>query len=191
MTYDTQTIRDAAFSIMENLDNPASRTSSGQQWLVELKDGTKANLKTAAKGTLMVKTKAPENDADIVGFNADVSHILAAVSLPGETTVTAYLIPLKVVESAFRRNNMEWCAKGRKQGTTWALHFEHVEKDYFGWDMATVWSEYAVGSIELPAADKVFADKDLNRSLTIAEAKKGLSLTFGVDEGAIEITIRG
>ncbi len=32
---------------------------------------------------------------------------------------------------------------------------------------------------------------DADKQLTIAEAKRGLALTFGVDESAIEITVRG
>lgn len=152
MNVTSEQARAAVFEIFENQGNPLTRISKGQQWIVQAADGTRALLKTAAKGSMMVKTTSTENDAPIVGFNAEVTHVLAAVVLPDERTVTAYLVPLDVAEAAYRRNNREWMAPGtHKPTTTWVLRFKSGTKKHFGHDMATVWAEYIVGTQQLDA----------------------------------------
>ena len=183
MTYSSEDLREAAFRIMEAAGNPARRSNKGQQILVEMADGTTANLKTAAKGGLMVKTTSTANDADIVGFGADVSHILASVLLPGEDTVTAYLIPIGVVEAAYRRNNKEWSEQMQGRASdTWVLKFNKAKGDYFGNNMSEVWKQYRVGSISLAAID--------NTPKAVLERARGeIANAYGVESTQVKISV--
>jgi hypothetical protein len=183
MEHTSENLREAAFRIMAEAGNPAKRTNTGQQILVAMADGTTANLKTAAKGGLMVKTMTPANDAEIVGFNANVSHILAAVCLPGEDTVTAYLVPLDVVEAAYRRNNREWTEQSPgRSSTTWVLKFNKAKGDYFGNNMAAEWDEYRVGTTSLAKAD--------NAPKTVLErARSEIAEAYGVETGQVRISV--
>ncbi len=185
MTYRSEDIRDAAFKIMEASGNPAIRYSKGQQWLVRLADGTKANLKTAGKGGLMVKTRSTANDAEIVGFNADVSHILAAVRLRDEDVVNAYLIPMDVVERAYRRNNYEWCAQKPGRATdTWVLGFYDRKRKIYGDNMAKEWAEYHIGSTSLTEEKKVAGPKAV-----LEQAREDIAAAYGVEPVQVRISV--
>jgi hypothetical protein len=176
-------MRDAAFKIFQQVGNPLIRTSKGQQWIVQTKDGIRAILKTAAKGGLMVKTAAPDTAAPIIGFDADVTHILAAV-FDGQT-VTAYLVPIDVAEAAYRRNNREWLDidPSHKQSTTWVLRFpENPNAKYFGHNMATVWAEYAAGSIDLQAPP--VEPKDV-----LERSRADIAAAYGVEPEQVRISV--
>ena len=186
MPYRSQYFRDAAFKIMKAVGNPATRTNTGQQWLVRLADGTTANLKTAGKGGMMVKTKSLANDAEIVGFKADVSHILAAVRLPGEDSITAYLIPIDVVERAYRRNYFEWCAQKPGRATdTWVLRFHDSKGDIYGDNMAEEWAEYRIGSISMKE------DEQTNSGLkaVLERARNEIAAAYGVETKQVRISV--
>lgn len=176
-------VRHAAFQIFEKMGNPLTRTSKGQQWIVRTKDGTRAILKTAAKGSLMVKTTAPDTSAPIIGFDADVTHILAAV-VDGRM-VTTYMVPLDVAEVAYRQNNREWLEVDptHKQSTTWVLRFPpNSNAKYFGHDMMTVWAEYAVGSIDLGSAP--VQPKDV-----LERCRKEIAAAYAVEPGQVRISM--
>jgi hypothetical protein len=185
LTYKSEDIREAAFKIMEAVGNPAKRYSRGQQWLVRLADGTKANLKTAGKGGLMVKTRSTTNDAEIVGFNADVSHILAAVRLRDEDIVTAYLIPMDVVERAYRRNNYEWCAQKPGRATdTWVLRFYDRKRKIYGDNMAFEWAEYRIGSVSLTEDNEPTGPKSV-----LEHARNDIAVAYGVEPEQVKISV--
>ncbi len=159
MSVTSEQARAAVFEIFENQGNPLTRVSKGQQWIVQAADGTRALLKTAAKGSMIVKTMSTANDAPIIGFDADVTHVLAAVALPDERTVTAYLVPLDVAEAAYRRNNREWMAPGdHKPTTTWVLRFNSRTDKHFGHAMDIEWAEYVVGTHRLDAVSSDVSD---------------------------------
>jgi hypothetical protein len=182
MDYTSQDIRDAAFRIMEAVGNPAKRTSTGQQWLVEMKDGITASLKTAGKGGLMVKTRSKSNDAEIIGFDAGVSHILAAVCLPGENVVTAYLIPQAIVEAAYRQNNREWSEQTGGASDTWVLKFGNTRATYFGGNMAEVWGQYRIGSTSLDDIDKT-------PKAVLERARSEIANAYGVETEQVRISV--
>lgn len=195
MKYDASQIRDAVFQIFDRAGTPLTRISKGQQWVVQTRDGTKAILKTAAKGGLMVKAENSDNDARIIGFDADATHILAGVLLPGETKVTAYLIPKDEVEAAYRRNNREWLqAEGvrmlkHKPTTTWVLRFQpNKNASYFGYNMATVWAQYAVGSIDLnkvaAVAPTASAPKDV-----LERCRQEIATAYSVEPEQVRISV--
>ena len=183
MDYSRENLIEAAFKIMEAAGNPAKRTNKGQQWLVEFADGKTANLKTAGKGGLMVKTLSPDTDAEIVGFDAGVSHILASVCLPGEETITAYLIPLDVVEAAYRRNNLEWRQKTKRgKSMTWVLKFNETKNDYYGDNMAEEWKKYRIGDTSLTVAD--------NSPKSVLERARGeIAMAYGVETKQVKISV--
>jgi hypothetical protein len=182
MNYTSHDIRDAAFRIMETVGNPAKRTSTGQQWLVEMKNGATASLKTAGKGGMMVKTRSKSNDAEIIGFDAGVSHILAAVCLPGENMVTAYMIPLEVVEAAFRRNNREWSEQTGGASDTWVLKFGNTRTTYFGGNMAGVWKQYRIGSTSL-------AETENTPKAVLERARNDIANAYGVETEQVRISV--
>ncbi len=183
MDYKSKDIREAAFRIMEIAGNPAKRFNKGQQILIEMADGTKANLKTAGKGGLMVKARSTNNDAEIIGFNAGVSHILAAVCLPGEDYVTAYLIPQDVVEEAYRRNNREWSErKPGRASDTWVLRFNETKGNYYGDNMAEEWKQYRIGSTSLEEID--------NTPKAVLERARGeIADAYGVEAEQVKISV--
>lgn len=139
----------AVFEIFEKLRNPLTLVKERPR-IVHAADGTRALLKTAATGAMIVTTRSTANDAPVVGFDADVTHVLAGVSLPGKRIVTAYLVPLKVVEEAYRRNNREWMALGdRKPTTTWVLRFKFRCDRHYGHAMDIKWAEYVMGTYQV------------------------------------------
>ena len=184
MTYSSDELRQAAFQIMESAGNPAIRTNTGQQWLVELADGKSAILKTASKGGLMVRTTSEDNDSDIVGFNAtEVTHILAIVCLPGGNTVTAYVIPIEVVEAAYRRNNKEWMEqKAGRASMTWVLHFDRKHPSFYGDNMAEEWAKYSVGTLSM--------DANANSPKAVLQrARKDIAKAYGVTSDQVKISV--
>lgn len=183
MEYTSENIREAAFRIMKAVGNRAKRISTGQQWLVKMEDGTTANLKTARKGGLMVKTRSSDNDAEIIGFDADVSHILAAVCLPNEDEVTAYLIPMDVVEAAYRRNNHEWREiTKRGASTTWVLKFNATKNTYYGDNMAEEWKQYRIGSTLLSEIDNT-------PKAVLERARSEIAEAYGVEANQVRIAV--
>lgn len=183
----TEQARAAVFDIFEQRGTPLTRISKGQQWIVQAADGTRALLKTAAKGSMMVKAASTENDAPIIGFDADVSHVLVAAAFPDEWTVTAYLIPLEIVEAAYRRNNLEWMAAGNhKPTTTWVLRFNSGRAKHFGHDMASVWAEYVVGTIGL---DPVATVLDSSPKDVLERCREEIATAYSVEPGQVRISV--
>jgi hypothetical protein len=183
MDFTSSDLREAALRIMDTAGNPATRFNKGQQFLIKMTDGTTANLKTAAKGGLMVKTRSTDNHAEIIGFNAGVSHILAAVLLPGEDIVTAYLIPLEVVEEAYRRNNREWSAQAPdRASTTWVLKFNETKNNYYGVNMAEEWDQYRIGSTSL-------AEIDHTPKAVLERARGQIAHAYGVETDQVKISV--
>ncbi len=183
MDYTSKDLREAAFRIMETAGNPAKRFNKGQQWLVEMADGTTANLKTAGKGGLMIKTLSTDNDAEIIGSNAGVSHVLASVRLPGDETVTAYLIPRDVFYAAYRRNNCEWSEqKPGRVSTTWVLRFNETKNSYYGDNMAEEWEQYRIGSTSL-------AEIDNTPKAVLERARGEIADAYGVETEQVKISV--
>lgn len=175
-------VRAAAFDIFEKIGNPITRVNRGQQWIVQSANGEKAILKTAAKGGLMVKSETPDNDAKIVGFDADVSHIIAAVA--DGSTVTAYLVPIEVAEAAYRHSNEEWLQENPEHNptTTWVLRFPPGRRPRPGHNMAEKWAEYAVGS----TAVELLPDEPKD---VLERCRAEIAKAFSVDPRQVRISV--
>lgn len=130
----------------------------------------------------MVKTRSTANDAEIVGFNSGVSHILAAVRLPGEDIVTAYLIPQDVVEAAYRRNNLEWTEATGGASDTWVLKFCKTRASYYGGNMAEEWAQYVVGSMSLVEIDN-------SPKAVLDRARCDIAAAYGVETEQVRISV--
>lgn len=190
MKYDNKRLIAAAYQIMEAAGNPAERMNTGIQHLVRMRDGTTANLKTAGKGGLMVKTRSADNDSDIIGFDAGVTHILAAVCLPNQATVTAYLIPIEVVEAAYRRNNKEWSEETGGSSTTWVLKFRNTRFSYYGGNMAKEWADYAIGSIDLEDDGANHQqESDMSPKAVLERARSEIAEAYGVNSDQVRISV--
>ena len=103
--------------------------------------------------------------------------------LPGDETVTAYLIPLDVVETAYRRNYREWReqAPGRAS-TTWVLRFNGTKVDYYGDNMAKEWKQYRIGSASLAKID--------NTPKAVLERARGeIADAYGVETEQVKISV--
>ena len=100
----------------------ATRIGKGQRWVIQLPDGKKAMLKTSLHDNIMVKTdiETPET-AVISGFTDDVDYVLAVTGELGD--LSAYLIPLDVVEHEFRTRQRTWMDEDpeNRSNTTWSL----------------------------------------------------------------------
>ena len=175
-------VRAAAFDIFVQTGNPITRTNRGQQWIVHSANGEKAILKTAAKGGLMVKAETPDNDANIIGFGADVSHIIAAVA--DGSKVTAYLIPIDVAEAAYRESNDEWIKANPEHNptTTWVLRFPPGRKERPGHNMADKWAKYAVGSTTV----ELLPDEPKD---VLERCRADIAKAFSVDPRQVRISV--
>jgi hypothetical protein len=113
----------------------ASRIGNGQRWVIQLSDGKRAMLKTSLNDNIMVKTDVPTpEDAVLSGFTDDVEYVLAVTGEIGD--LQAFLIPVKVVENAFRTRQRAWMDADpeNRSNTTWALsnlggHFTEYKYD--------------------------------------------------------------
>jgi len=143
----------------------ASRIGNGQRWVVQLADGKRAMLKTSLNDNIMVKTDvpAPEN-AVISGFADDVDYVLAVTGPIGG--LSAYLVPLAVVEREFRTRQRNWMneAPDSRSNTTWSLP-----------NLGSLFAGYKY-DIEL-------------RGITPDEAKRRLAVHFGTTPDKINISV--
>ncbi len=73
----------------------------------------------------------------------------------------------------------------------WRNPVRYTDLESLGIDPAALSFEPMPAPQSKPKSAKVAAAKAGNGSLTITEAKRGLAKTFGVNEDAVEITIRG
>ena len=185
MTTSKEQVRNKILETMAKSGNPAKRTNKGIQWIVEMQDGKRAILKTAAKGNLLVKTRSKSNDSEIIGFDADVSHILADVCLPEGKEILVYLIPKDVVEQAYRRNNREWAEeKPGRASETWVLHFgKNPNAKFYGFNMAEEWKTYLVG--RSPVLERV----EDTPKLVLDRAKKDIAAAYGVSIRQVRISV--
>jgi len=187
MGFLTDDVRNSAIKIMADVGNPATRVGRGQRWVVKLADGKQALVKTAGKGGLMSKAASSDPDSKMSGFGDDVSHVLCAVGNPEDGTVTAYLIPIDVVEEAFRRCYREWLkTHPNSNNTTWVIHFPKRGLDYYGDGMAEEWSQYRVGTAALIESRTVA--KSEPRAILDA-ARADIAEAYGVEPDQVTISV--
>lgn len=192
MSAETEETRKRAFSLIEKAGWSLSRIGKGQRYVVAINNpgsGTtiKALVKTASRGSAMVKTNSDNaDDAKLSGFGDDIDHVLFAVGDPASGSVSAFLVPAAIVEEAYRKAHREWRANRphSNANTTWVLWFNNggsPEANGF----AEKWKGHLVGTEERPATASG------QETLSIAEAKERLARTFGVSPASIKISIEG
>jgi hypothetical protein len=164
-----------------------------------LENGESVRVRTCNDHILIVLSG--KHSGDDAKLNIEGTHWLLIVMpevprTPGK--VIAYLVPTKVVADASRQTHGEWLATNpntKGNNTTWNLWFsENGPPKAKGF--AKKWSTYRVqGASEITqpvvTTPSAASSKSTVGPLTMAEAKKGLALTFNVPPEAIEITIRG
>jgi hypothetical protein len=143
----------------------AIRIGNGQRWVIQLTDGKRAMLKTSLNDNIMVKTDVPTpENAVLSGFTDDVDHVLAITGSIGD--LSAYLIPVAIVENEFRTQQRKWMDGDPKNrsNTTWSLS-----------NLGARFAEYKY-DIEL-------------RAITPDEAKRRLAVHFGTTPDKINIAV--
>ena len=182
MKHSRKDLLKAVHNIMEDVDNPATRTNKGQKYLVELKDGTQAIVKTAGKGGLMASTRSKDIDAGLIGYEDDVSHVLAIVCLPNDTIAKAYLIPMNIVIAAFRRDYAKWLEAHPGSGSdTWVLKFNEMKADHYS-NMSEEWNEYFIGCTSMVETG------DSPKAVT-ARARADIANAYNVDIEQVHISV--
>jgi hypothetical protein len=143
----------------------ATRIGNGQRWVIQLCDGKRAMLKTSLHDNIMVKTDLPTpENAIISGFTNDVDHVLAVTGAIGD--LSAYLIPIGIVEAEFRANQRKWMDADpeNRSNTTWSLN--------------GLGSRFAQYKFELGV-----------RAITPDEAKRRLAVYFDTSPDKVNIAI--
>jgi len=143
----------------------ATRIGNGQRWVIQLSDGKRAMLKTSLNDNIMVKTDVPTpEDAILSGFTDDVEYVLAITGAIG--ALSAYLIPVAIVESEFRTRQRKWMNEDpeNRSNTTWSLS-----------NLGSSFAEYRY-DIEL-------------QTITPDEAKRRLAVHFGTTPDKINIAV--
>lgn len=143
----------------------AIRIGNGQRWVIQLADGKRAMLKTSLNDNIMVKTDVPTpENAVLSGFTDDVDHVLAVTGAIGD--LTAYLIPVEIVEKEFRTQQRKWMDLDpqNRSNTTWSLS-----------NLGSRFSEYKY-DIEL-------------KGITPDEAKRRLAVHFRTTPDKINIAV--
>lgn len=195
MSVPAKELRKIALEMMVEIGNPAHRTNKGQQWLVKIADGKTALLKTAGKGGLLVTTRSSDNDAEIIGFDVKVSHVMAIVcNLDQPNDVSLYLIPKNTVEEAYRQNYKEWQEhKSGRASTTWVLKFNKTHASYYGHNMAEEWEKYLVCEKPLHTVTNALshppASKIQTASAVLDRAKKDIADAYGVPPHKVRISV--
>lgn len=198
MTAETDNTRETALSILEAKEMRWERKGSGQRFVVHINQGLstiRALVKTASRGSAMVRTDIDDADkAKIIGFKDDVSDVLFAVGDPVSNEVSAYLVPIKEVEAAYRSTHRVWKSHHPMgdENTTWVIWFnERGNADCNGFHLK--WAHYRIGSRKLPSllVNEPRAIGNLKHAdgLTITQAKQRLALSLGIDPSCIKITI--
>ena len=198
MTIETDATRDTALSILIESGMQWERKGSGQRFVVHIKQSlstVRALVKTASRGSAMVKTDIDDAEkANISGFKDDVTHVLFAVGDPLSNEVTAFLVPIREVEDAYRSTHKVWKSHHPtgEENTTWVIWFnDRGNADCNGFHLK--WAHYRIGSrnliIKPENESKAFGNQKHANGLTIAQAKQGLALSLGIDPSCIKITI--
>jgi hypothetical protein len=182
MTPQTEQTRAAALRIVEEQGYQVERVGKGQRFVVHLtKDGQRrrALVKVASLGSAMVRTDVDDADrAKISGFESDVDSVLFAVGERNSTSVSAYLVPISVVEEAYRSSHRVWRSTRpiKAVNLTWVIWFNDAGAPECS-GFARTWSHYRLGnnargpgraSVELPSP----ADHDrLQRAIESAKQR--------------------
>ena len=143
----------------------ATRIGNGQRWVIQFSDGKRAMLMTSLIDNIMVKTDVPPpENAVLSGFKDGVDHVLAVTGTIG--SLTAYLIPVEIVENEFRIRQRKWMDEypENRSNTTWSLP-----------NLGTRFAKYKY-DIEL-------------RAITPDEAKRRLAVHFGTTPDKINIAV--
>ena len=143
----------------------AKRIGKGQRWVVELEDGRRCLLKTNARDALMVRTSSGDTDAELSGFDDDVSHVLVVTGREG--ALSSWLVPIDIVEKQFRDNHKAWLDADpdhSRDNRTWVLR-----------DLAKRFEGY---EFEMEVA-----------SISPEEARRGLAAHFGTTPDNVHISI--
>jgi len=196
---DNELLLQAGLDLMKQNGKPLSkRFSAGRSMMYDLESGETVRVRTCNDHILIVLGDKPSGDAKL---NIEGTDWLLIVMPEIERTpgkVIAYLVPTKVAADAARQTHNDWLAtepNTKGSNTTWNLWFREDGPQKAN-DFARKWSAYRLAGnsdttqpvVATPSASN---SKPTVGPLTMAEAKKGLALTFNVPPEAIEITIRG
>ncbi len=145
-----------------------------QSWVLDRKNALHCEyLVCCRSGIDWVEGPEPRGSAFLVGRISDV--------VPSTETEGRWLIKI----SAFARVSIPGVWQG------WRNPVHYTDLASLGVDPNTLTFEPMPEPVTSDQRVTVSETKPAGGSLTISEAKRGLALTFGVSEEAIEITIRG
>lgn len=194
MTLETEVTRQKALEALRSSGIEWSRVGKGQRFIVELlRNGiaSRALVKVASRGSAMFRTTSDDADvAELSGFGPDIDFVLFAVGYPNDRheKVEAYLVPLNEVDAAVRQSHRDW-RRARPESNpseTWVIWFDNAgapEANCF----AEKWKTHRVG-LSLTLRGESSSDEP---QLTIADAKRRLAKSLGVDQDRIKILIEG
>lgn len=147
-----------------------------QSWVLDKSNAKHSEYVVCCRSGLdEVEGPEPKGSAFLIGR---VSDVVPSTESPGR-----WLIRM----SEFARVNLPDVWRG------WRNPVKYIDLTELGIDPAALDFQPMPEPCPEAVAAQVTAKQSANRGspLTIAEAKRGLSLTFGVPEEAVEITIRG
>jgi len=198
MSPQTDATRNAALSILEAHGMSWVRVGRGQRFVVHIEGAgrkkVRALVKAASLGSAMVRTDRDDADsAKLLGFEADVDHVLFAVGSRDSTEIVAYLVPIKEVEAAYRSGHRVWRSTHavRNENTTWVLWFNDsgTTPECNGFDRK--WAQYRVGTSSPTAhvsGDPSAVGHGGNNS-AIEDAKGLIAARLGVSPDQVKIVI--
>jgi len=196
---DNDLLLQAGLDLMKRNSKPLTKCSSaGRSMMYVLENGETVRARTCNDHILIVLSDKPSGDAKL---NIEGTDWLLIVMPEIERTpgkVIAYLVPTKVAADAARQTHSDWLATSpntKGGNTTWNLWFREDGPPKAN-DFARKWSAYRLeGTVDISqpitTTPSAASSKAAVGPLTMAEAKKGLALTFDVPPEAIEITIHG
>ena len=192
MSIETEVTRQKALESLRSSGVEWSRVGKGQRYLVAIvKDGvtSKALVKVASRGSAMFRTSSDDAEAaELSGFGSDINYVLFAVGYPNDRfeKVEAYLVPVSVVDAAVRRSHSDWrnARPDSNPSQTWVIWFNASGAKEAN-NFADKWKEYRCGTSLTLRGDGPQEEP----LLTLAEAKRQLAQSLGVDQDRIKITI--
>lgn len=192
MTLDTEITRQRALDALQSSGLEWSRVGRGQRYVIELRKNAttyRALVKVASRGSAMFRTSSDDPDtAELSGFSSDIDYVLFAVGYPNDRLekVEAYLVPVAIVDQAVRQSHREWreARPDSNPSDTWVIRFDNSGANEAN-GYAERWKLHRVGlSLTL------HGDQPQNEApLTIAEAKRRLANSLGVEQDRIKISI--
>jgi len=195
MAVETENTRNVALSLLEAKGMEWRRVGKGQRFVIHAQNDQKTIrvlVKVASRGSAMVRTDIDDAEKAVIsGFSSDVDSVLFAVGGRDNKEISAYLVPIKEVEEAYRSTHGKWRAK-RPTGTknmTWVIWFND-SGDADCNDFHQIWEHYCIGTYSTSTMRVVDSERQMVvKGISIEEAKAGLATYFNVNPNNVKIAI--